>query len=372
MAPGTALPDSAEVYSQAVPYQNGTLTMMLSQNKPNRVCFSHPVVQKWQQQASVVSATVLLRAPNGVELLWKQEFSPLSPNLMRDGELCLPLKYSLDEGIVEMVVADKRGNVLARKFMRVQMKGHLLEERKVSEVTYIEQMCVRDAKNWHFSVYSDGLPLPIYNYQHQALTLVSADSLLVPSGAGDPDCYTVATQGVLFADDSASIPSKVVVGNEFPSVQTPSMLINSLRYLWFDSSSVSQSWRDQKYLVDSFWLSLGTHQEQARKLLQAYYRRVEFANNQFTDWRPGYLTDRGEVYILLGPPDALYVTMDTERWVYYPEGNGPGEQLVFRYNAAKPQPRGWSLEWKPHYASLLAWGREKWLRGKILFFQVQD
>ncbi|MFO7939068.1 MAG: GWxTD domain-containing protein [Bacteroidales bacterium] len=372
MGPQATLPDSADVYRQSLPYHKGTTKLNVIDDSVAFLCFTHPVVQNWQQQASGIRVRILLRAPDGASLLWKQDIDSLSPDLFVHSDLCFPLQHALDEGLLEMTIADKGGNLLAQKFMRLEVTGEQLQERKISGIIHTEELCASDAEDWHFFVYSHGLPLPIYEFQEQLLTLVPADSLLEQIGAGTEPCYQVANEGLLLRGNNDTASCLMVTEKGYPDVRTPSMMMHSLRYLWYDSSRVSIPWRDQKYLVDSFWLSLATHQEQARKLLQAYYRRVVFANSQFTDWRPGYLTDRGEVYLLLGPPDALYVTMDTERWVYYPEGNGPGEQLVFRYRAAKSQPRGWYLDWKPHYASLLAWGRERWLRGKILFFQVQD
>ena len=48
---------------------------------------------------------------------------------------------------------------------------------------------------------------------------------------------------------------------------------------------------------------------------EKYYSRIEEANRLFTAGRPGWLTDRGEIYVLLGPPTNI------DR---YPMGRGPG------------------------------------------------
>jgi hypothetical protein len=39
--------------------------------------------------------------------------------------------------------------------------------------------------------------------------------------------------------------------------------------------------------------------------MEEYYRRVAFANRSFTTFRDGWKTDRGMVYIILGPPDEI-------------------------------------------------------------------
>ena len=43
------------------------------------------------------------------------------------------------------------------------------------------------------------------------------------------------------------------------------------------------------------------------KALEAYFRRVQFANQRFREsGDPGWLTDRGEVLISLGEPDDVF------------------------------------------------------------------
>jgi len=48
---------------------------------------------------------------------------------------------------------------------------------------------------------------------------------------------------------------------------------------------------------------------------EKYFSRIEEANRLYTAGRPGWLTDRGEIYILLGPPTNIDK---------YPMGRGPG------------------------------------------------
>lgn len=51
------------------------------------------------------------------------------------------------------------------------------------------------------------------------------------------------------------------------------------------------------------------------ELKELYFSRMEEANRLFSAGRPGWLTDRGEIYVLLGPPTNV------DR---YPMGHGPG------------------------------------------------
>lgn len=47
----------------------------------------------------------------------------------------------------------------------------------------------------------------------------------------------------------------------------------------------------------------GTPENEA---LESYFKRVQFANQRFREGEPGWLTDRGEVYICLGEPDDVF------------------------------------------------------------------
>ncbi len=78
-------------------------------------------------------------------------------------------------------------------------------------------------------------------------------------------------------------------------------------------------------LFEKFWKELDpTPQTEENELREEYYRRVEWANNHFSlGGLPGWRTDRGRIYILLGPPDSVEShpfsteTHPHEIWYYY-------------------------------------------------------
>jgi len=45
------------------------------------------------------------------------------------------------------------------------------------------------------------------------------------------------------------------------------------------------------------------------------------ANYFFTSYKPGWMTDRGMIYIVLGPPVILHKGDDFEEWIYYNSSN---------------------------------------------------
>ncbi len=64
---------------------------------------------------------------------------------------------------------------------------------------------------------------------------------------------------------------------------------------------------ERKRLWDDFWAKRDpTPGTPENELKDEYLRRVEYANEHFSIGRwPGYKTDRGRIYILLGPPDEI-------------------------------------------------------------------
>ncbi|MBD3290675.1 GWxTD domain-containing protein [candidate division KSB1 bacterium] len=66
----------------------------------------------------------------------------------------------------------------------------------------------------------------------------------------------------------------------------------------------AKSERLQKF--EEFWDEHDpTEGTEVNELREEYYRRVEFANQQFSTFRDGWKTDRGMIYIIFGPPNDI-------------------------------------------------------------------
>jgi len=85
---------------------------------------------------------------------------------------------------------------------------------------------------------------------------------------------------------------------------------------------------ERKKLWEGFWNEKDpTPGTEKNEFLEEYYRRVDFANQHFrSPFSPGWRTDRGRVYIKLGPPDSIerhpfdINTKAYEVWYYYTLG----------------------------------------------------
>lgn len=81
---------------------------------------------------------------------------------------------------------------------------------------------------------------------------------------------------------------------------------------------------DRDRFIEMFWLrrdpTPGTSENEYK---EEHYRRIAYANAHFASKIPGWSTDRGRSYILLGPPDSIQTYVEsgfskaTEVWHYH-------------------------------------------------------
>jgi len=102
-----------------------------------------------------------------------------------------------------------------------------------------------------------------------------------------------------------------------------------------------QTDRERDLFIEAFWKqrdpTQGTEENEAR---EEHYRRINYANHFYgrTTPKPGWMTDRGRIYIILGEPNDVSrfegktQVYNTEVWFYQgktTEGLPPGFHVVF-------------------------------------------
>ncbi|RAK66963.1 GWxTD domain-containing protein [Hymenobacter edaphi] len=193
----------------------------------------------------------------------------------------------------------------------------------------------------------------------RTLTAASVQTLVAdqPIRFAEPGLYTLQLGdapplGVLVQPDG------------FPEVTTAPELIDPLRYLT-TSLEREQLERSEapKRAVDEFWLrAAGGEQSVARVLIRDFYGRVAEANRLFTAHKPGWMTDRGLLYVVLGPPDRVERSATAERWEYLgPERAGT---YTFRPKPSTFAPDYYELVRRPEYEWLWMRAVQQWRTGK--------
>jgi len=80
---------------------------------------------------------------------------------------------------------------------------------------------------------------------------------------------------------------------------------------------------NKKEAFETFWLDMTKSADGAQWIIRSYFDRIEEANYFFTNYKEGWKTDMGMVFIILGPPDEVYKDGEKESWHYRSEGKDP-------------------------------------------------
>jgi GWxTD domain-containing protein len=116
----------------------------------------------------------------------------------------------------------------------------------------------------------------------------------------------------------------------FPEVGTLRAFAGPIRYL-----STNEEWSQlesaefSKAALDKFWLKVAQSKERARRIIRSYYQQVAEANALFTNYKEGWKTDQGMIYILYGKPDLVQVQAGKEEWIYVKTPNNPEIKFTF-------------------------------------------
>ncbi|MDE0586870.1 MAG: GWxTD domain-containing protein [Candidatus Marinimicrobia bacterium] len=111
------------------------------------------------------------------------------------------------------------------------------------------------------------------------------------------------------------------------SISNIDQAVQNMRYILHDDEwkKLSKSKNtDKETLFLEYWESRDpTPETSGNEVMNEYFSRVSYSNNNFKSYLPGWKTDMGMIYILFGPPDDLEVYNDplsriySQRWHYY-------------------------------------------------------
>jgi len=111
------------------------------------------------------------------------------------------------------------------------------------------------------------------------------------------------------------------------SISNIDQAVENMRYIlhddeWKKLSKTKNT--DKETLFLEYWESRDpTPETSDNEVMNEYFSRVSYSNNNFKSYLPGWKTDMGMIYILFGPPDDLEVYNDplsriySQRWHYY-------------------------------------------------------
>lgn len=106
----------------------------------------------------------------------------------------------------------------------------------------------------------------------------------------------------------------------YPTLKTPRELAIPLYYL-MSKKEYEKLLRVEDDLalkkeIDRFWLKNIKNSRKAQNVISLYYQRVEEANKQFSNFKEGWKTDMGMMYVLFGPPWYVTTSLNEVKWSY--------------------------------------------------------
>ncbi|MGI4834112.1 MAG: GWxTD domain-containing protein [Janthinobacterium lividum] len=168
--------------------------------------------------------------------------------------------------------------------------------------------------------------------------------------------------GGLGGEPARTVPL-LVARADFPGQTTANELIENLLYITTATERRELATSpDPKRAVDRFWLrAAGSDQEHARRLIRSYYGRITAANELFSGHKAGWRTDRGLLYVVLGPPQRVSRPAGEEHW-YYDHAGHLGEAVTFTFRARPTTlaPDNYELVRRPEYQPLWNAAVDQW------------
>jgi GWxTD domain-containing protein len=156
-------------------------------------------------------------------------------------------------------------------------------------------------------------------------------------------------------------------GNSYPRVTTIDEMIGPLAYLTSTvefNDLINQT--NKKLALDNFWIRTAGNVETSRELIRIYYNRVFFANYYFSSYKEGWKTDRGMMFIVYGPPNALTKTAETEIWTYYRKRGKEPLRFTFSKVRNPYSDNDYQLE-RDFVTSMWLQAVEDWRKGKVFY-----
>ena len=181
--------------------------------------------------------------------------------------------------------------------------------------------------------------------------------------------YKMAYEGMYFFQFDTAVKEGLTIlnfGADFPRIKKAVEMILPIAYI---SSQVEfdnvKSAINKKLAIDNFWLDKAEEPDRARELIRIYYTRVFFSNYYFTSFKPGWMTDRGMIFIIYGPPQGIFVDTNTEKWMYYKRNYNSAITFIFDHVLSPYAENHYILERAESSEGYWKQAIDSWKSGKV-------
>ncbi len=197
---------------------------------------------------------------------------------------------------------------------------------------------------------------------------VKNKSLLLDSAFIIKDSITLSSSNklLLFQSDSSTNIGRglITVPSYFPKFRLHKELVLPLIYISTkEEYELLSAAENKKKAFDTFWIGRVNNKERAKKSIKKFYQNVFKSNAYFSNYKEGWKTDQGMVYIIFGAPLSVYRNENEETWSYY----RLGEWISFNFEKIPNLFVGHHLMLQRNKAYAQGWFREisTWRKGNL-------
>jgi GWxTD domain-containing protein len=295
-------------------------------------------------------------------------------NIPRGKEYILRLKLTdlnAEKSVVNIININKKKGLNRQNFYLQASDGlpvmhSYVEKNQDYQLVYndlsVKKLYVKYFTNFH----KPPKPPMSDNPQKKVTRLKSDSSYTIEMRKGHSVNLRFSKQGIyhFYADSLNPIGFTVFVFTSgYPYVSTQMQMLMPLRYITTGSEFKKLiNSKDKKKAVDEFWLNISSGEESAKNFISMYYNRVQDANILFPSDREGWMTDRGMIFIVYGPPERVFKNAGLETWVYGTSAHRTTMKFNFIKNDNPFTDNDYQLNRSPSYINSWSAAVEYWRR----------
>jgi GWxTD domain-containing protein len=159
----------------------------------------------------------------------------------------------------------------------------------------------------------------------------------------------------------------LVVNDRYPKLTFAEQIKEPLIYM-STPEEITQitTTENAKDAIDLYLLSMSKgNQTLSKQVMKAYFKRVEDANKLFSSYKDGWKTDKGMVYVIMGPPSRVQRNRQREVWLYAQSQNSSEIIFTFYRKANSFTDQNFELVRYPEYSSFWYPYVEAWRTGNV-------
>jgi GWxTD domain-containing protein len=158
-------------------------------------------------------------------------------------------------------------------------------------------------------------------------------------------------------------------GSAFPREDRTAQLVQPLQYFTTSTEYRQLSEKENpKEMMDDFWLATTGSTDRARMQIRVFYTRLSYANQFFSDYKEGWKTDRGMIYLIYGLPNNILKGSDSETWEYNRPQHANPVSFVFDKKYSPYTENYYVLRRGDAQPTFWRQAIDSWRKGKVFVF----